>query len=457
VVSREDLPTSREPSDGGGVRLVVAGEKLHATHILPEQGAFSIGRSKATDVSIDDLSVSRRHALLKLGRESTIEDLVSSLGTHVNGVRLRPGVPSLVRPGDVLRLGDVVLVLLAERDERFGPASEDDAPIVQNPAMVALYDTATSIAEGRINVLLLGETGTGKDVLARFIHARSPRAAERFVALNCATFGAGLLESELFGYEKGAFTDAKTAKPGLLEHAHGGTVFLDEVGEMPLPVQSKLLRVIEEREVQRLGSLSTREIDVRFVAATNADLELEGAAGRFRKDLLFRLNGVTLRVPPLRERVAEIEPLVRRFARGFSADLGWAEPVIERAALDALERHAWPGNVRELRNAVERALLLARGAPIGPSHLPLELVGGAKALPETSAAREPDETTTQTLTAETRRGVIALESQRIAEALERCAGNQTRAAELLGISRRSLVRKLARYGIDRPRKGVAEP
>jgi two-component system response regulator AtoC len=282
-------------------------------------------------------------------------------------------------------------------------------------------------------VLILGETGVGKEVMAKTLHERSPRAAGPLVSINCASFAESMLEAELFGYEKGAFTGALRAKAGLLELAQGGTLFLDEVGEMPLSLQAKLLRVLEQREVWRIGALAPHAIDARFVSATHRDLEREIAAGRFREDLYFRLAGVSLHIPPLRERLDEIEPLARDFLARAAAASGRAPPVLSQQALTQLRARPWPGNVRELRNTVERALLLCRGDVVQPEHLTAEGPIVVRTSDPPSAARED-------------------ERARIIEALERCAGNQTHAARLLGISRRTLITRIEEYDLPRPRK-----
>jgi len=309
-------------------------------------------------------------------------------------------------------------------------------------AMARLHRLADRVARGQINVLVLGETGAGKEVLAERIHRASPRAGAPFLRLSCAAFTEALLESELFGHERGAFTGAVGAKPGLLETAHGGTVFLDEVGELPPAIQAKLLRVIETRTVLRVGGLAARAIDVRFIAATNRDLEAEAARGAFRADLRFRLDGVTLVVPPLRERVGEIAKLARQFAAeaGLRID-GAPVPVVDDDAIALLEGYAWPGNIRELRNMMERAVLLSRDGHIGVAELPVSK------LADTSAA---DQTPNEI--AELRRRIEQLERKRILDALDACGGNQTRAAKLLGMARRTLVSRLGRYAVPRPRK-----
>jgi DNA-binding NtrC family response regulator len=322
------------------------------------------------------------------------------------------------------------------------------AVVVREKSMRDLLARVERIAGGTISVLVLGETGVGKDVVASLLHERSPRRERPFLRLNCAVLSESLLESELFGHEAGAFTGARQAKPGLLEVANRGTVFLDEVGELPPAVQAKLLRVLESREVTRLGGLHPRTIDVRFVSATNRDLRKDVSADRFREDLFYRLSGVVLEVPPLRDRRAEIEPLACAFAAEVARGLGRHEPFrFTPAALARMAGHHWPGNVRELRNAVERAALLSDGAVIDAAAFDLEVGLDRRASSEHAPAAPPP--------ADAGGGQArgsADERARIAAALASCAGNQTRAAQILGIARRTLVKKLSRYQIPRPRK-----
>jgi DNA-binding NtrC family response regulator len=314
------------------------------------------------------------------------------------------------------------------------------------------------IASGDINVLVLGETGVGKEVMARELHARSPRADKPLVSINCAALSESLLESELFGHEKGAFTGALAAKAGLLESADGGTVFLDEVGEMPLTLQAKLLRVLEQREVQRVGSLRPRAIDVRFVAATNRHLEEEIAAKRFRQDLYFRLNGVAVEIPPLRARVDEIEPLARAFVeQACERSRRRVVPRIAPRVMELLRRHTWPGNIRELRNVMERAVLLTTGDEIALDSFPTSMMGAALSSPPPAEPKEPpfDPEETAQVSAVKLDAVMLPggdERARIVAALKACNGNQTQAAKVLGISRRTLVSRLAQYDLPRPRR-----
>jgi transcriptional regulator with GAF, ATPase, and Fis domain len=329
---------------------------------------------------------------------------------------------------------------------RGGGVAEARPVVIEDGAMQRLHRLVERVAAGIISVLLLGETGVGKEVFAEAIHSRSPRSGKPFLKLNCAALTESLLESELFGHERGAFTGAVSQKPGLLETADGGTVFLDEVGELPASLQAKLLRVLEEKRVLRVGGTKSRVVDVRFIAATNRDLESEVDRGRFRRDLYFRLNGISLVIPPLRDRRGEIEPLARAFLR--QACSGRTAPVLGPEVLARLQSYAWPGNIRELRNVMERAAVLAGEGPILAEHLPVEKMGHTLH-PSARYTQIGLDGGTSALSDQ----VAAFERRRIIEALERCAGNQTKAARLLGMSRRTLVSRLRDYDIPRPRKG----
>ena len=332
--------------------------------------------------------------------------------------------------------------------------------LLADAGMQRVKGMAARAAASAINVMILGETGVGKEVLARLIHGLSPRAGKPFLALNCAGLSQSLIESELFGHERGAFTGAVGAKIGLLESANGGTVFLDEIGEMPLPMQAKLLRVIEAREVLPVGGVRSRAINVRFVSATNRNLDLAVERGDFRRDLHFRLNVMTLSVPPLRERVDEIPALVDTFLKEISVQSGRDTVAVSPAAMDCLLSYGWPGNIRELKNILERAFVLCDGAVIGSQHLPLDKM--KRQVDEAASPAPPPPGTTTPGPApiaappplphldDPRK---AAERQRILDALAECASNQTRAAELLGMPRRTLVYKLDYYGIPRPQKG----
>jgi two-component system response regulator AtoC len=344
--------------------------------------------------------------------------------------------------------------LLAHANALLRPKGAPEGPDIEAPSMERIRGMARKAAASSINILILGETGVGKEVLAQAVHRMSPRAEGPIVALNCAGLADTLLESELFGYDKGAFTGAATNKPGLLETADKGTVFLDEVGELPLNVQAKLLRVLETREVKRLGALKPRNIDVRFIAATNVVLEEAVAKGTFRRDLFFRLNGICLEIPPLRARADEIPVLAQQFLERSCLDMKRLAPTIDEEVFDLLGAYSWPGNIRELRNVIERAAVLCDGEWVLPEHLPLEkMETGAPELPPDGAGQTRSAPTMPTPPG----GVVSTpdERQRMIDALAQSAGNQTRAAAMLGMPRRTFVLKLVRYEIPRPQRGAS--
>jgi DNA-binding NtrC family response regulator len=450
--------------------VVFSGDEVR-TLALPDEGAVTIGRGETSAVRLDDPSVSRNHAVLHVGPKLVIQDLGSANGTMVRD-KAGPGaagetlnVRHLIRREADLAVGDIIVlgtasVIVRHKPSAIVPDLTDETPgvIVRDPALRVVYEQASRAARTQMCVLILGETGVGKEVLARAIHAHSPRSKGPFLGINCAAMTESLIESELFGYEKGAFTGALQARPGLFESANGGTVFLDEVGELSPGTQAKLLRVLEERAITRVGSNRPRPIDVRFVAVTNRDIEAESTAGRFRQDLFFRLNGISLLIPPLRERPEEIEPFALMFLAAACSEFERTEPpLLSAAALAVLRDHQWPGNVRELRNAIERAVVLCPGHVILPEHLPPSLLKAAESRrAETravqtiasAASRVPDRSSS-TLRSE----IDALEKEKILQTLERCSGNQSRAARMLGISRGTLLSRLDVFGIARPRKG----
>jgi transcriptional regulator with PAS, ATPase and Fis domain len=290
-------------------------------------------------------------------------------------------------------------------------------------------------------VLVLGETGTGKELVAQALHQNSARAAGPFVAVNCAAIPAELLESELFGHVKGAFSGATADRPGRFREADGGTLFLDEIGDMALPTQAKILRVLQEREVTPLGARHSQQVDLRIVAATHRDLEAEVAAGTFRADLWYRLQVITIALPPLRERAGDVTLLAAHFLRGQAG--GHAKRLSE-PALRALEAHDWPGNVRELRNTMQRAMALSEGDLIEIEHLGLGAVrqaGAATAFPEAAGTNIDWDGTLE-------RALAQVELAMLRRALDAAAGNRSEAARRLGLSRQQLYRKLAQYQME---------
>jgi two-component system, NtrC family, response regulator AtoC len=311
-----------------------------------------------------------------------------------------------------------------------------DAIIGSSPAMRAALDMARKVAPHSATVLVSGESGTGKELVARLIHRESPRASGPFVAVNCGAIPEALLESELFGHVKGAFTGATRDKAGLFEEAHNGTLFLDEIGELPAALQVKLLRALQEGDIRRVGSTEATVVDVRVIAATNRDLEADVTSGRFRADLFYRINVVAIALPPLRERPEDLPELAQFFLARHAARMGLTAHGISSAAMRAIAEHAWPGNVRELEHAIERALVMTGGAVIEPSDLP--------ALARSSEGRPG--ATDGTLSV--KRQTTELEKALIRRALERTRGNRTRAARLLELSHRALLYKIREYGLE---------
>jgi two-component system response regulator AtoC len=440
---------------------------------LPTGGTLSIGRSRKCDLCIDHPSVSREHAVFYGSTPVTVEDLESTNGTTIAGTRIPKRTRVAIQRGQVVAIGAAVVVIRATLENDAPQVAQPRAPgradhhapavIVVDDGMRELYRVVDLVGKGDLSVILLGETGAGKDVIADAIHRRSTRGSAAYVRVNCAALPDALLESELFGYERGAFTGAVQAKPGLLEVADGGTLFLDEIAELPLPMQAKLLRVLESREVTRVGGLKSRSIEVRFICATNRDLVALVRSGAFRQDLYFRLNGISLVIPPLRQRRAEIAPLAQSFVVQACRDAARPQVPITVEAMRQLEAHDWPGNVRELRNVIERAVTLCTGTAIDIHHLPPpELSFGVTASFESTQRATLPAPNDGSLGAfdsaplglhdAARRAAQSIERRRIAEAMDRCGGNQTRAAQLLRISRRTLVARLTEYGFARPLK-----
>ncbi|HXF94507.1 MAG TPA: sigma-54 dependent transcriptional regulator [Gemmatimonadales bacterium] len=354
-------------------------------------------------------------------------------------------IPKPFRPDEV-----VLTLKKAEERERLRRAvaglraqlassPAERAIIAQSRVMREALEVVARVAEHRTTVLITGESGTGKEVIARAIHHASPRAREAFVAVNCAAIPENLLESELFGHVRGAFTGATADKPGLFEQAEGGTLFLDEIGELPLQLQAKLLRVLQEGEIRRIGDQRTRRVDVRVLAATAKNLAAETRAGRFREDLFYRLNVVAIALPPLAERPEDIAPLARHFAATLSSRLG-RRVVLSEAAIAWLEEQPWPGNVRELAHAIERAAVLSDQEVLEPADLTRSLAGSASGergqaggdLPGRGALRD---------------AVERAEREAITAALAATGGNRRAAADRLGVSLRTLFYKLERLGI----------
>ena len=313
-------------------------------------------------------------------------------------------------------------------------SGEDDKIIAKDPHTRSLLSLAKRVAQSPATVLLTGESGCGKEVFARFIHQHSSRATKPFVAINCAAIPENLLEATLFGYEKGAFTGASQAQPGKFEQAEGGTLLLDEISEMPLDLQAKLLRVLQEREVERVGGHKTIKLDIRVLATSNRDMLATVKSGRFREDLYYRLNVFPLEIPPLRERPMDIEPLALRVLAQATADSGHSPYSLAHAAIDKLMHHTWPGNVRELENVMQRATILTTDNIVEAEHILLPESDNSPATEEKSQA-----STTQ--------DIKTLERKHILETLASVNGSRKLAVKKLGISERTLRYKLQQYRI----------
>jgi transcriptional regulator with GAF, ATPase, and Fis domain len=434
--------------------VVLAGPLCGETLPIGTQTTI-IGRDATSELIIRDQLMSRRHCAIEPRDNAfAIRDLGSSNGTYVNGIPIRER--ELVH-GDRIRVGGSVLLFLSQLprqqdaarlvDDRTQRVSRDvidpDPTIVaevlsgrvslqpqdligDSAPMQRLSERICKVAASDCTVLIVGETGTGKEVAARAIHQNSPRARHPFVAVNCAALTESLLESELFGHERGAFTGASAQKKGRLEIADRGTVFLDEVGELAPSLQAKLLRALQLHEFERVGGTRTIKVDVRVLAATNRDLAADVAEGRFRQDLFYRLNVVTLGMPPLRERRSDIPVLIAHFV----AKYGRGRPIdVSPEALDALAAYDWPGNVRELENAIERAVVLGASHRIGVEELPDAIVGTA---PHPQHAQ----------TADYHESVRDTKRRLVLNAIDRAGGNYTAAARLLGINPTYLHRLL---------------
>jgi transcriptional regulator with GAF, ATPase, and Fis domain len=490
------------PGDGQSParRLVVSAADSVRSFRLAAGSTLTIGRQLDNDVVIAHDAVSRLHARITVSDRVEIQDAGSRNGTRVNGTLVPPGTPNKLGAGVVVHIGPATLFLVEGADTESATVSRREsaammaaakpsgalerptgtgstALVLRDDRMTLLYENARILASSGISVLILGETGVGKELLAHRIHAMSARRSRPFVTFNSAALPETLVESELFGYARGAFTGAHRSKAGLFETADTGTIFLDEVADLSLAAQAKLLRVIESGEVLCVGALKPKAVDVRVVSATNRDLDALMTAGQFRRDLYYRLSGATLNVPPLRERPADIPALVEHFAARCAESAGIPRPAFGEDAMAALIAYPWPGNARELKNVVERVALLTKGRRVRAEDLSLSIPSSSSTaqfppllmgeITNPSGTRILEATVphgqSPTITdsssdlgaraAQLRHELASHERGRIVEALAQANGNQVVAARLLGVSRRTLVNRLNAYDIPRPRKG----
>jgi DNA-binding NtrC family response regulator len=429
-----------------------------ASRIAIERGA-SLRQVGSSAAALAELRAGRGADLLLIDAAADIAGLIRSLAAErIFAPVIAYGVDTDARTAvAAIKAGAREFLPLPPDPELIAAilAAVGDDPgelIFEDPSMRQLLGMARQIAPSEASVLITGESGTGKEVLARYVHRHSRRAARAFVSVNCAAIPENLLESELFGHEKGAFTGATARRIGKFEEAHGGTLLLDEISEMDPRLQAKLLRAVQEREIDRVGGTRPVKVDLRLIATSNRDLEAEVAAGRFREDLLFRLNVVNLHLPPLRERPDDLVPLCRHFIARYAGANGLPAARLSDAAFARLRAHLWKGNVRELENCLHRAVLLATGDEIGPEAITVQ--GGP-------AARSRSAGLSGGALALVGRTVGDVERDLILETLQHTLGNRTHAATILGISIRTLRNKLRQYGgegiaVPPPCAGVAE-
>ena len=399
-----------------------------------------------TDFKLPGMSGLEMLQLIKRQNTQIPVIVMTAFGTIENAVEaMKAGASDfLLKPFDLEHLTAVVNKALEIRNlreenralrEELGRKYQWDNIVGRSPAMQQIFASIMRVAPTRATVLLAGESGVGKDLIARAIHFHSPRKDRPFVKINCTALPENLMESELFGYEKGAFTGATTSKPGKFEQADTGTVMLDEIGDVPANIQVKLLRVLQEREFERLGSNKTLHIDVRVIAATNRDLRVALEEGTFREDLYYRLNVVPLEIPPLRERKEDIPYLAEHFVEKLAPEMGNQVTGITHAAMDKLMQYSWPGNVRELENVIERSLVMASGDKLDANDIRLDMnlrprqSNGDLTLPEGMS-------------------LDTYEQELIRDALKRANGNKSQAARLLGLTRNALRYRLTQMGIE---------
>ncbi len=426
----------------------LGGEIGAASKIAMDRGA-KVAHAGSVDAALEALRAGQGADLAMIDVRLDVRDLISRLAAErisipVVACGIEADSEAAVR---AIRAGAREFIPLPPEPDLIAAvleavAEESNTIIHRDPAVAKLLELADQVANSDASILITGESGTGKELLARYIHRKSNRAQRPFVSVNCAAIPENLLESELFGHEKGAFTGAVARRIGKFEEASGGTLLLDEISEMDPRLQAKLLRALQEREIDRVGGSAPVKIDIRCLATSNRDLNDEARRGNFREDLLFRLNVVTLNLPPLRERPADIPALCKHFIRKYALANGLRERSLSREARDMLLRHGWRGNIRELENTMHRAVLLAKGDEIGPEAILLNSGTGA---PDQGGGEQSVAPGVGGLVGRT---VADVERDLILDTLGHCLGNRTHAANILGISIRTLRNKLKQYAED---------
>jgi DNA-binding NtrC family response regulator len=451
------LVVDDDPQMQLALQTVLARSKYEVSAACDGHAALSLIENEKFDLVISDQNMPNLSGIELLAETKKLNIKVSFIvitayGTITQAVEaMQQGAEDFITKPfsgeELLHVVQRVMALSGEESLGIRKESAGGRPIITNdPMMIRVLEVAEAVSRSDATVLIQGESGTGKELIARLIHSSSPRRTHSFVAVNCAALPETLLESELFGHEKGAFTGAQARKIGKFELAHGGTILLDEISEMELVLQAKLLRVLQEREVDRVGGKEPVSIDVRVLATTNRNLEHMVSQGRFRADLYYRLNVIPLTLPPLRQRRSDIRLLVEHFMRHF---LGAEVPDIPHQVREALESHQWPGNIRELQNAVERAAILSRGKTprkedflLGIDGTELSLQDSLLTLHQTKEVQSEDPSENRIEAGMT---VHEVEKRLIIETLRSTSNNRTQAAKLLGISIRTLRNKLNEY------------
>ncbi|MBK5921225.1 sigma-54-dependent Fis family transcriptional regulator [Rhodothalassium salexigens] len=443
----------------GAASQIAMDNGAQVTHAPDAEQAFALLRSRGADLLMIDVALDIKPIIADLRAEHfSVPVVACGIGTDARSAAqsIRDGAKEYIPLPPEAELIAAVLEAVAEDSKSF---------IFEDPNSLAVVKLAEQVARSDASILITGESGTGKEVFARYVHEKSNRSRKPFVSVNCAAIPENLLESELFGHEKGAFTGAVARRIGKFEEADGGTLLLDEISEMDIRLQAKLLRAIQEREIDRVGGNKPVKVNIRIVATSNRDLAHEVREGTFREDLLFRLNVVNLRVPPLRDRPADIVALAQHFAKKYAEANAMPDRPIAAETMAFLKRHRWQGNVRELENTMHRAVLLAQGDEIGPDAIMLPDGSRPEGVEATAPASGSDsadhpanaaadgDASAQALVGKT---VAEVEQELIIDTLKHCLGNRTHAANILGISIRTLRNKLNQYeaaGLSVPQPG----
>lgn len=437
-------PMEGHISEAGKIALRRGVKVTHAENIQQALSALRSGRG--SDLIMIDVKLNIAELIENLNAERIAVPVVAcGIGTDAATAvaAIKAGAKEYVPLPPNAELIAAVLEAVTE---------ENRSMIAEDPAIRAVLEMADQVAPSTASILISGDSGTGKELMARYIHQKSQRKSGPYISLNCAAIPENLLESELFGHEKGAFTGAVARRLGKFEEANGGTLFLDEISEMDINLQAKLLRAIQEKEIDRIGSNKPIKVDIRLIATTNRDLEREVKAGTFRQDLYFRLNVINLTLPALRERKNDIPKLARFFIDKYAKQNGVPIKPLSEAALDKLLNHSWPGNIRELENIMHRAVLIARGDQIGP-----EAIGvgseSSVAMRATQVVQKPDGSAVTPADQLVGKTIAEVERDMIIKTLDKTLGNRTHAANILGISIRTLRNKLKQYGDE----GISVP